>query len=154
MSVPQTEIAVRREVTVNATPERAFTVFAERFDTWWPRSHHIGAAEMQEAIIEPRAGGTWYEVGVDGSRTHWGDVLVYEPPQRLTLTWHINGNWQCEDAASEIDVTFTPVDGGTHVELVHRHLERHTAPEALRDAVSAEGGWETLLKRYSESVAG
>ena len=34
-----TDSAVRREITVNATPERAFEVFAERFDTWWPRSH-------------------------------------------------------------------------------------------------------------------
>jgi uncharacterized protein YndB with AHSA1/START domain len=148
-----TDVAVRREITVNANPERAFEVFTARFDAWWPRSHHIGAAEMAEAVIEPRAGGRWYERGVDGSETYWGDVLVYEPPSRLTLTWHINGEWQCEDAASEIDVTFTPTDGGTQVELVHRHLERHTAPEALRDAIGAEGGWGTLLKRYSDVVA-
>ena len=33
-----TDSAVRREITVNAAPERAFAVFTEHFDTWWPRA--------------------------------------------------------------------------------------------------------------------
>ena len=37
-----------------APVEKAFTTFTESFDTWWPRSHHIGTVEMAEAIIEPR----------------------------------------------------------------------------------------------------
>ena len=61
-----TDSAVRREITVNATPERAFEVFTERFDSWWPRSHNIGEADMATAVIDPEAG-RWYEVGVDGS---------------------------------------------------------------------------------------
>jgi uncharacterized protein YndB with AHSA1/START domain len=148
-----TDIAVRREITVDATPERAFEVFTAKFDTWWPRGHKIGPVDMQEAVIELEQGGRWYERGVDGSETYWGDVLVYDPPRRLTLTWHIGGHWQCEDAASEVDVTFTPTERGTRVELVHRHLERHTAPEALRAAVGMdEGGWGKLLELYSEAV--
>jgi uncharacterized protein YndB with AHSA1/START domain len=151
-----TEAAVRREVTVHAPPERAFAVFAERFDAWWPRGHHIGQAEMAEAIIEPRAGGRWYERGTDGSECDWGEVLAYDPPHRLTLSWHLNGEWAYDPDpahASEVEVTFTPTGDGTRVELTHRGFERHGASAgALRDGVSREGGWGGLLKLYSEAL--
>jgi hypothetical protein len=54
----QTTLAVRRSITVQAPPERAFEVFTAGFSTWWPlESHHIGATMATEAIMEPRAGG-------------------------------------------------------------------------------------------------
>ncbi len=147
---------VRREVTVPAPPERAFAVFTERFDSWWPRSHHIGKPEMAEAIIEPRAGGRWYERGVDGSECDWGEVLAYDPPHRLMLSWHLDGEWAYDpdpSHASEIEVAFTPADEGTRVELTHRRFERHGATaDALREGVGGEGGWSGLLKLYSEAL--
>ena len=103
-----TEQAVRRDITVNAPPERAFAVFTERMDTWWPRSHKIGAADLDKVVVEPREGGRWYELGVDGSECVWGEVLAYDPPNRLVLTWRIAGDWQLDEGASEIEVTFTP----------------------------------------------
>jgi uncharacterized protein YndB with AHSA1/START domain len=154
--VQATDEAVRREITVAAPPERAFSVFAERFDAWWPRTHHIGAAEMEEAIIEPRAGGRWYERGVDGSECDWGEVLAYDPPRRLLLSWHLNGEWAYDPDpahASEVEVTFTPAGGGTRVVLVHRGFERTGATgDALRRGVSAEGGWGGLLGLYANAL--
>jgi len=120
-----TDSAVRREITVNATPERAFYVFTEQFDTWWPRSHKIGEADMAKAVIDPDAM-RWYEVGVDGSTCDWGAILAYDPPRRLTLEWRIGGTWVIETdpaAISEIDVTFTPEGDATRVTLEHRHLD-------------------------------
>jgi hypothetical protein len=43
---------VRRSVTVNASVERTFRVFSEGFDSWWPRTHHIGKSPMKKAIVE------------------------------------------------------------------------------------------------------
>jgi uncharacterized protein YndB with AHSA1/START domain len=148
-------MAVSRTVTVAAPPERAFAVFTDGFDTWWPRSHSIAEAELAEATLEPRLGGRWYERGADGSETEWGKVLAWDPPHRLVVSWHIGGSWGFEDDParySEIEVTFTPDGDGTRVELTHGHLERHTAPEALRDSVGGEGGWGGLLERYSAAV--
>ena len=153
--MPATETAVRREVIVDAPPERAFDVFVTGFDGWWPRSHTIAAAEMAQAVIEPRLGGRFYERGVDGSETVWGEVLRYEAPNALTLSWHIGGDWQLESAMSEIEVTFSRSGGQTTVAVVHDHLERHTAADALREAVGGEGGggWSDLLRLYSEAVS-
>jgi uncharacterized protein YndB with AHSA1/START domain len=146
---------VSSEITVDTSVERAFEVFTTRFDAWWPRSHHIGEPDMQEAIIEPRAGGRWYELGVDGSECEWGEVLAYDPPRRLVLTWHLGGDWKYHaDQASEIEVTFSPHGARTLVTLEHRHLERHgDTAEALRDAVRSEGGWPSLLRLYREVLA-
>jgi uncharacterized protein YndB with AHSA1/START domain len=143
-------MSVRTEITVDATPERAFDVFTRRFDGWWPRAHKIGAGDLEEAILEPRAGGRWYERDTDGSECEWGEVLAWEPPHRLVLSWQIGGDWHYHaDQASEIEVRFTPVGASTRVELEHRHLERHgEGAERLRDAVSSVGGWPGLLELY------
>jgi uncharacterized protein YndB with AHSA1/START domain len=146
---------VNREITVDAPVERAFQVFAERFDTWWPRSHKIGAADMQEAVLERRTGGRWYERDADGSECEWGTVLAYEPPHRLVLTWQIGPDWQYHaDQASEIEVNFTPAGERTHVTLEHRHLERHGEGAAqLRDVIATDaGGWAGLLVLYRDAL--
>jgi uncharacterized protein YndB with AHSA1/START domain len=145
-------------VTVAVPVDHAFKVFTGSIDSWWPAQYHIGKADMDKAIIEPREGGRWYEVGVDGSECDWGRVLAWEPPHRLLLTWQINGRWQFDPDpahASEIEVRFA-ADGPeqTTVELEHRHLERLVDGQALRDAiVVAGGGWNSLLELFAKTAA-
>src|SRR5689334_12116722 len=55
-----TDRSVRKSITVKAGLEHAFQVFTEGFDTWWPRTHHIGKAPMKKAIIQGRVGGRCY----------------------------------------------------------------------------------------------
>jgi uncharacterized protein YndB with AHSA1/START domain len=96
-------------ITVDAPIEPTFRVFTDSFGSWWPAEYHIGQAEMATAILEPRAGGRWYEQGVDGSECDWGRVVAWEPPHRLVVTWQINGHWQYDpdpERASEIEVRF------------------------------------------------
>src|SRR5262245_36405403 len=57
---------VRRSVTVNTTVERAFRIFTDDFDSWWPRTHHIGKSTMKKAIVEGRVGGRCYMTQNDG----------------------------------------------------------------------------------------
>ena len=47
-----TDAPVRKTITVKVSVERAFDVFTEGFDTWWPRSHNIGQSPMEKAVIE------------------------------------------------------------------------------------------------------
>ncbi len=150
--------AVRRSVTVNAPIDKAFRVFTEGFDGWWPRTHKLGPADLGEAVLERRQGGRWYERGVDGSECDWGQVLVYEPPHRLVLTWQISTEWQPEPdpaRASEVHVTFTELAAGqTRVDLEHRALERHgSGATDMVAAVSGEGGWGGILDRFAEAAA-
>src|ERR1043165_8390958 len=100
---------LRGKTTVNVPVEKAFRVFTESFDSWWPAQFHIGAGEMGQAVLEPRPGGRWFERGVDGTECEWGRVLVWEPPTRLVVTWQINGHWRYDpdpEHASEVEVRF------------------------------------------------
>jgi len=157
MTTDTDSMAVTKSITVNASRARAFTVFTEKFFTWWPKSHHIGEAELADAVIEPRVGGRWYERGTDGTECDWGVVLAYDPPARIVLSWHLQGDWSYHPdpaKASEVEVHFTEETGGrTTVVLTHRHLERHDDQEAVRNGVDAPGGWGGILADYAEAVA-
>ena len=153
----QTMESVKRSVTVNATPETAFDVFTSDFDSWWPRSHHIGKTPMTKGIIEARKGGRCYTEHEDGSEVQWGTVLAWEPPRRILLAWQIAAGWQFEpdiSKSSEVEVSFTPESGGrTRVDLEHRGFERMAScGDEMRVGVGGEGGWGSLLQTFAAQV--
>lgn len=152
----QTTIApVRYSVTVPISAQRAFTLFTEGFNTWWI-GHHIGKAELAEAVIEPSVDGRWYERGVDGTECDWGKVLVYEPPGLLVLTWQLNGEFEYDPDlthASEVEVRFTESGGQTTVDFEHRYIERLGGAEELARSVGSSGGWPGILDLFAKAGA-
>jgi uncharacterized protein YndB with AHSA1/START domain len=143
---------VRKSILVNAPQAHAFDVFARRFDAWWPKDHHIGKSAMKAAVIEPRAGGRWYEKGEDGSECEWGRVLAWEPPTRLVLSWTINGKFQIDESVeSEVEVRFLADGEKTRVELEHRIAAADA--QALCEAVDSPRGWGSLLEIYARKAA-
>jgi uncharacterized protein YndB with AHSA1/START domain len=154
----QTYAPVIRSVTVAASQQRAFAVFTEQFGSWWPREYSIGEADMADFVLEPRVGGRWYEVGVDGSECDTGRVTAFEPPERLTLAWHLNGSWRYDpdpDHASEVEVRFIAEGpASTRVEIEHRHFERHGEDgPAVHGGVDNPQGWSYCLELYAKAVA-
>jgi|SRR5829696_4461838 len=144
-------------VTVDASPQRAFEVFTDRFYTWWPTDHNIGNEPPQDIVIEPHAGGRWFERGPDGVECDWGTVLTWDPPHRLVLAWQLDGKWEYEpdlDRASEVEVRFVEEQPGrTRVEFSHGRLDRHGESAAgIRSAISADNGWRGILDRYADAV--
>jgi uncharacterized protein YndB with AHSA1/START domain len=148
--------AVKKSVTVEASIGRAFEVFTAGFGHWWPATHSIGKSPIKTAIIEPRAGGRWYEIGEDGSECEWGEVLVWDPPAHVLLAWRIGIDWQYDPKLlTEVDIRFTALDEHfTQVELEHRRLENmgETADKA-QEIFGSEKGWSGLLARYRAEVA-
>ena len=150
-----TPAPVRRSVTVKVSPERAFQAFVGNIGRWWPRSHAIGGKPLVDAVLEPRAGGRWYEVSDDGSTCDWGKVLACEPPRRLLLAWQIGADWVYDPAlVTEVEVLFIAEGEGTRVELEHRNLERFgAAAPAVAEQIGSDGGWPMILGLYAESAA-
>jgi uncharacterized protein YndB with AHSA1/START domain len=152
------EHEARAEITVNVPVERAYQVFTDGIDTWWPREHHIGTGKLDKEIVEPRVGGRCFGREVDGTECPWGTVLVWDPPRHFAVAWQINLSWQYEpdlDRSSRVDVTFA-ADGPdrTTVTVVHSAFERQGAGwESMRESVrSDEGGWPTLMQLFANAA--
>lgn len=149
--------SVRKVVSVLAPRAVAWRVFTEKMGTWWPLANYkIGKTNAVDAVIEPRVGGRWYEVGDDGSTCDWGSVLSWEPPSRLVLSWDINANWKYEPTLkTEIEVRFI-ADGtnATRVELEHRRLDRYGAlRDEMRRIFDTEGDWGRFLQLFAQAAA-
>lgn len=145
---------VRHSITLDVSQEHAFRTFTNGHDRWWPREFHIGGAEMEEAVMEPRQDGRWYERDVDGGECNWGKVLVWEPPSRIVLAWQITGEWAYdEDILTEVEVRFVPeAPGRTRVELEHRGLDAYgEATDQMRDLF--DSGWPGILQGFAAAAA-
>jgi uncharacterized protein YndB with AHSA1/START domain len=147
---------VRKNVVVEASQAKAFAVFSEGIDRWWPREHHSGSSPLKRAVLEARLGGRWYSICEDGTEFEVGKVLAFEPPRRLVLAWQLDANWQYEASFStEVEVTFT-AEGPkrTRVELEHRGMERYgAAVEEVRRSLDAQGGWLLTLENFARAAA-
>jgi uncharacterized protein YndB with AHSA1/START domain len=151
------DTVVKKSILVNAPIAHAFHVFTEKFNLWWPRTHHIAKAEMKEAVIEGREGGRWFERAVDGTECDWGRVLAWSPPGRVALSWHLTASWSYDPdpaRASRVDVTFhDDGNGRTRVELEHSQLDRHLDWEKVREGIGGPGGWQALLDLFANAAA-
>jgi uncharacterized protein YndB with AHSA1/START domain len=153
---------VIKSVRVRASRERAFSVFVEQMETWWPATHHIGNDPFELIVVEPRLGGRWYERTVSGAEREWGTVLAWDPPNSVRLSWHVgpghdSPEWVADmdmAKASEVEVRFTPLAPDmTIVELIHSKLERHGEGwEQLRAIFDGPGAWVAILEAFANAA--
>jgi uncharacterized protein YndB with AHSA1/START domain len=105
-------------------------------------------------VVEPRAGGRWFERAADGTECDWGGVIAYEPPARLVLAWQLDADFRYDpELVTEVELRFTAEGDGTRVDLEHRDLERYgERREAVRQAIGGDGGWTALLAAYAAAL--
>lgn len=143
---------ISKRIEVAATPERTFALFTGSMGLWWPKEHSVlfamqGVAQA-DVRLEPRVGGRWFEVGVNGSEYDWGEVLAWEPPLRVLLAWRLDQTFAFNPQIhTEVEARITPgKDGGSVVELEHRGLESYgEAAHEMRESMDA--GWSMILGR-------
>jgi len=147
---------VRCTVTVRAPQAKAFEIFTAGFGRWWKRTGPgIGKSPLRTAIVEPFAGGRWYEIGEDSTETDWGRVLAWEPNSRLLLAWQIGPDWEFHsDLVTEVEILFRSVGPDlTQVELEHRDLDRMgDAAGKFREAVGSPKGWAAKLDMFATAA--
>jgi uncharacterized protein YndB with AHSA1/START domain len=133
---------VRKSVHVDRPPDEAFAVFTTGLGRWWPlASHSLGQARAVTCVMEERAGGAIYETNDAGERFPWGQVVTWEPPRRIVMTWHPG---QPPEAAQEVEVRFSPDGGGTRVELEHRGWQK-LGQRAAESRDAYDHGWVDVL---------
>jgi uncharacterized protein YndB with AHSA1/START domain len=141
------ELAIRKSVTVHVPVDTAFHVFTAELGSWWPlATKSVSQEEAETVVVEPGAGRRVYERARSGEEHLWGEVLVWEPPSRFAFSWHPG---RAAETSQEVDVSFTPVEEGTRVELEHRGWERLVGPGGeIPDHF--DSGWDEALASYVE----
>ncbi|MBB2923323.1 SRPBCC family protein [Cellulomonas cellasea] len=150
-----------RTLTVAAPPERAFDVFTAGMARWWKADYHLGEQPLVDVVVEPRAGGRWFERDAAGTECEWGHVIAWEPPGRVVLAWQVGADWAFDPAlVTEIEVRFTAEDGpdgapATRVDFEHRGLEAYGDRAAeIRASLGAPDGWAGLLDGFATAITG
>lgn len=137
-------------IETKAALPRAFELFTANMTTWWG-SRTPAPKPAVAVIVEPHAGGRWFERAADGEETVWGRVLAWEPPHRLLLGWQLNSQFVYDtDLLTEVEIVFAPTAaGGTLVTLEHRNLERFGA-EATEMGRKVGAGWPRQLGQFAQ----
>jgi uncharacterized protein YndB with AHSA1/START domain len=148
---------IQQTFILPVSADKAFELFVNQFDSWWPKEYTWSADGLETIAIEPKVGGRCYEQGPHGFECDWGRVLVHDPPKRLLFTWQISPNRVPQpnpENASEVEVTFKEEENGqTDITFIHRHFEKHgEGAEGYREAMGSSMGWPYILERYREAV--
>jgi uncharacterized protein YndB with AHSA1/START domain len=153
-----TDLVVRKTITVAAPQQRAFDVFTTGMTDWWLRdSHYIGDRSPEAVVIEPHAGGRWFERAPDGKECDWGRVLEWEPPARVLLAWHLDADWKYDPdpaKSTALEVQFiSEGPAATRVELAHRGFEVHgERSQEVHGGIDSPEGWSGLLKLFAAAA--
>lgn len=141
-------MGVEHTIRVPAKPSLAFRIFTSGMVEWWDRAmlRDPGTRPGSHPVLEPKAGGRWYERATDGTEDDWGQVLVWEPGARLVVEWTRGGRQTLLELRFE-----SPAPRATVVTLRHTGFEVYgDRADHLRAAY--DHGWGGLLQRFAQWV--
>ncbi len=125
----------------------AFDLFTRDFGCWWPlATHSVGKDLALSCAMEKREGGRIVERTHDGAEYVWGTVADWQPPTRLSFSWHPGRG---PETAQHVELRFETDGSGTRVTLLHGGWD------ALGDRATAirssyDSGWDFVLgERYA-----
>lgn len=148
---------VGKTITVAAPIDTAFRVYTEQPIDWVPPGHAF-TGDARAMVMQPWAGGRFYECGADGAEITRGTIVEWSPPRRLVVTWRVGPGWRPladDEQACRIVVEFLPAGADvTELALTYTQLERAgDFAGQLRAAVVGDGGPGETLQRYADLVA-
>ena len=141
MTMQATETdAIRKSVTVPLPLDKAFRLFTDGANSWWPLATHSIGGEQTESVTFDLEAKRVYERTADGSEHDWADIVAWEPPDRFLLGWRVNP----DAPTTDVEVRFVAEGEETRVDLEHRGWERRAAGERA----NYDGGWEFVLGQF------
>ena len=140
---------VRQATLVRSTIDHTFEVFVATMGVWWPVCpFSAGQDRVRDVTLEQRVGGRVYETWQDGTVVVWGELLVWRPPERFTMTWTETPE------PTEVELTFSALGPAlTRVTVEHRGWDALSDAQLSQDCALPGGyasggyhqGWTTIL---------
>lgn len=131
--------AIERELVIDASPETVweFLTDPEKIIRWKGIS----------ASIDPQVGGAFH-CEVLPTHNARGEVVEFDPPRRLVLTWGWEGQSDVPPGSSTVVYELVPQGDGTLLRFTHRDLPTQES------AASHSTGWDNYLPRLAVAAAG
>ena len=140
---------VKKSIEVPCSQERAFKVFVEEMDSWWPLGKFTTSAMRGTPAklirVDAKQGGKIVEIGSDGEEVEWGTIRSYDPHGFVSMDFHIpqpgekkgTRNLQPgerDDSRSLLEVRFTVLESErTRAEITQSNWEAFgESAEAIR----------------------
>ncbi|HLH82461.1 MAG TPA: SRPBCC domain-containing protein [Trebonia sp.] len=149
---------VRQSVLVRSPRAHTFETFVAKMGAWWPvNPFSAGKDRVRDVTVERRVGGRVYETWADGTHVDWGELLVWEPPERFAMTWAIGA------ALTEVELAFAELGPAlTKVSVVHSGWEKLSDEQLAEDCALPGGylggafdkGWAFILGRLAGAAEG
>jgi len=144
-----------KTIEVPCSQEKAFNVFVNDMNLWWPKSKFttsvMAGGSAKEIRVDVTPGGKITEINTDGTEYEWGAFKVLDPHGFFSMDFHIpSPDWKIGDFTL-VEVTFTVVDSQrTHVELKQSNWEAlGEMAESIREGY--EYGWAPIFEQgYKE----
>jgi len=144
---PEPQPPVHCEVVVPHAPTEAFEGFTDLIHLWWPVDSRSVFGEGSHVEFEDRV---LTETSPTDEVSVWGEILDWQPPVRLSLTWHPGTT---PAAADTVEVGFTASgEDTTLVRLNHTGWERD--PDGAARRADYAVGWPAVLERYLRFMGG
>jgi hypothetical protein len=129
--------------------DHAFDLWTSRIDTWWPANHTVTAEPDLTVILQGEVGGRIFERTSAGAEHEWGRITVWDPPARLSYTWHLRADLA---EATEVDIRFHRIGAReTRVDIEHRGWDRLGVAGPERRAGN-HLGWAGIIPHYLRAV--
>lgn len=147
---------IRESTVVRSDIDHTFDVCVRTLGVWWPvQPFSVGKDRVRDVTLERRVGGRVYETWQDGTVVEWGELLVWQPPERFAMTW------TSTPAPTEVELTFTALGPAlTRVAVEHRGWEALSDAQLSEDCAVPGGytggayrtGWTTILGRLAAAA--
>ena len=124
-------------------------MWTERTAMWWPRSHSMSGDPNMEVVFEPQPGGRIFERDSEGAEHAWGEIMVWDPPNRVEYWWHIFFD---RSEATFVTVTFEPAADGTTVRLFQDGFDALPAEVGQPRRDRTEGAWSEVTGAYRQAL--
>lgn len=140
---------VERTLILPATQERVFEAWTREVHLWWPQGHRPCGDAQSTLSMEHHKGGRFFARTTDGVEFEMGEVLVWEPPERLEMSWFLGSN---PDLPSRVTCTFTALDSQrTQLHIVHRGPE-HLGALWLERVDKFEASWIHVTRAFKAHI--
>ena len=147
-----------KSIEVPCSQEKAFEVFLNKMDSWWPLDRFttsaMAGAPAKSIRVEAKQGGNIVEIGSDGAETLWGTIKSYDPHGFLSMEFHVPQPDENVESRSLLELQFTALgDDRTRVKLTQSSWEAlGEMAEQMHGGYS--GAWGVIFEQAYKSACG